>query len=126
MYEKNVKRFFFKLPNRTERNFKVDKTESIGKDTKRIKVTNHSNYAAAVTQLAKVGENQIMKVTRHSNLALIKSYLQINSEHHEKIIQKMRSNNSKITRSDGSSIETPSSTSSKVSYSSCVFNNCSF
>jgi hypothetical protein len=84
--------------------------ESIGKDTKRIKVTNHSNYAAAVTQLAKVGENQIMKVTRHSNLALIKSYLQINSEHHEKIIQKMRSNNSEITRSDGSSIETPSST----------------
>jgi hypothetical protein len=106
----------------------VDKTESIGNDTKRIKVTNHSNYAAAVTQLAKVGvsENQIMKVTRHSNMASIKSYLQINSEHHEKIIQKMRSNNSEITRSAGSSIETPSSTSSKVSYSSCVFNNCSF
>jgi hypothetical protein len=92
-------------------------------DTKRIKVTNHSNRAAAVTQLAKVGvsENQIMKVTGHSNLASIKSYLQINSEHHEKIIQKMRSNNSEITRSDGSSIETPSSTSSKVSYSSSIF-----
>jgi hypothetical protein len=104
--------------------------ESIGKDTKRIKVTNHSNHAAAVTQLAKVGvsENQIMKVTGHSNLASIKSYLQINSEHHEKIIQKMRSKNSEITRSieDGSSIETPSSTSSKVSSSSCVFNKCSF
>jgi integrase len=122
--------FFFNCPiGRNEISKRTRQSaESIGIDTKRIKVTNHSNRAAAVTQLAKVGvsENQIMKVTGHSNLASIKSYLQINSEHHEKIIQKMRSNNSEITRSNGSSIETPSSTSSKVSYSSCIFNNCSF
>ena len=53
--------------------------EAIGMDTKRIKVTNHSNRAAAVTHLAKAGvsENQIMKVTGHSNQASLKSYLQV-------------------------------------------------
>ncbi|XP_057664921.1 uncharacterized protein LOC130899143 isoform X1 [Diorhabda carinulata] len=106
-----------------------DAAEAIGIDTKRIKVTNHSNRAAAVTQLAKVGvsENQIMKVTGHSNQASIKSYLQVNSEHHEEIVQKMRNDSSEVTiRSGGSSIETPSSASSKVVYSNCIFNNCSF
>jgi hypothetical protein len=43
------------------------------------------------------------------------------------IVQKMRNDNSEITiRSDGSSMETPSSASNKVLHSNCIFYNCSF
>lgn len=61
------------------------------------KVTNHSLRASAVSALAKSGvqEEQLIKITGHSSTASIRPYLQIDQEHHENIIYKMRGNDAK-------------------------------
>lgn len=68
--------------------------EKIGLDVKRRKISNHSIRSSTVSSLAKagVGEQQLMKITGHQNLNSIKSYLQLDDEHHESIITKMRRN----------------------------------
>lgn len=66
--------------------------DRIGLDVKRRKISNHSIRSSAVTSLAKsgVGEQQIMKITGHNNINSIKSYLQLDGEHHQAIINQMR------------------------------------
>lgn len=64
----------------------------IGLDVQNTKITNHSNRSTAVTQLAKAGvqEQQLIKITGHGSASSVKPYLQIDAEHHTKIIQQMR------------------------------------
>ena len=61
-------------------------------DVKRIKVTNHSNRSSAVSNLAKsgVGEHQITKITGHTSVSSINSYLKLDEEHQTELISKMR------------------------------------
>lgn len=68
--------------------------EETGLDVKKRKISNHSIRSTAVSTLAKagVGEHQLMKITGHSNINSIKSYLQLDGEHHEEIVKKMRTN----------------------------------
>jgi hypothetical protein len=66
--------------------------KNIGLDVKRVKITNHSNRAAAVTELSRngVGEQKLVKITGHSNPSSLKPYLQLNQEHHREIIGSIR------------------------------------
>lgn len=113
----------------------------IGLDVKRKKITNHSNRAAAVTELSKggVSEQKLIKITGHSNSQSIKPYLNIDKQHHTELIQSMRTNNmarsmtSTITASTSlatanSSLAThkEDSNNSPVVYNNCIFNNCVF
>lgn len=99
--------------------------ENIGLDVKRKKITNHSNRAAAVTQLAKrgIGEQQLIKLTGHSAASSLKPYLQIDSEHHLKIVQQMRSDDGEASTSKISENPPPSM---KKEDSSIAYNNCTF
>lgn len=67
-----------------------------GLDTKNKQITNHSSRATAVSTLSKfgAGEQEIMKITGHANPNSIKPYLQLDDEHHEKLIKKMRTDQS--------------------------------
>ena len=67
--------------------------EKIGIDTKRCKITNHSNRATTVTQLLQsgIGEQQAMKITGHGSSNSMKPYLQLSSSHHQNIINNFRS-----------------------------------
>lgn len=73
--------------------------KEIGLDVKRRKISNHSIRSSAVSALAKagVGEHQLMKITGHSNVNSIKSYLQLDHDHHKVIIDEMRRNISTTT-----------------------------
>lgn len=66
--------------------------KTAGLDLDRKKITNHSLRASAVTALAKngVGEEQLIKITGHTSTSSIRPYLQLDEEHHENIIKKMR------------------------------------
>lgn len=59
------------------------------------KFTNHSNRASTVSTLAKAGVSdlQITKITGHSNGKSLKSYLQLDPDHHSKVITNLRNNN---------------------------------
>jgi hypothetical protein len=48
--------------------------KNIGLDVKRVKITNHSNRAATVTELSRsgVGEQKLVKITGHSNPSSLK------------------------------------------------------
>lgn len=69
-----------------------ESASKIGIDVKKIKVTNHSARATAVSNLTKNGvqEQQIIKITGHSNFQSIKPYLQMDMDHHQNIIYAMR------------------------------------
>lgn len=111
--------------------------ESIGLDTKRVKITNHSNRVSAVSHLAKVGvgEHQITKITGHKNASSIKSYLQLDENHHKMLMQNMR--NIPVENQTSSSsfisheqIQEPASTSITsletkpiIHYHNCTFSN---
>lgn len=120
----NSKGFFKNCPvGRNEiSKWTKEAAELIGVDTKKIKVTNHSNRAAAVTQLAKIGitEHEIVNITGHSSTSSIKSYLQVDGEHHESIIHQMR-----MTDEHGALVS-KDKYSDTPKYSHCTFNNCSF
>lgn len=64
------------------------------------KITNHSLRATAVSKLAKSGvsEQNLIKITGHSNAKSISSYLQMDEDHHRKLIQKMREHGTEVTR----------------------------
>lgn len=109
----------------------------IGLDVKNNKITNHSNRASLVSHLAKAGvsDEQLIKMTGHNNSSSIKPYLQLDAEHHEKIVRNLRSDivlptsrtENYITRMEQSSSSTGVSLlPNKNVYNTCVFNNCTF
>lgn len=77
---------------------KWTKTEAknAGLDICSRKITNHSLRATAVSKLAKsgVGEQELIQITGHSSAKSIKSYIQMDQDHHQNIIERMRDNNS--------------------------------
>ncbi|XP_074031508.1 uncharacterized protein [Leptinotarsa decemlineata] len=95
--------------------------EAIGLDTKQRKITNHSNRATAVSQLAKSGvqEQHLLKITGHNNGNSIKPYLNIDQEHHNQIINIMRGNTYAVTKAN-------TARSTEYHYTNCSFNNCVF
>lgn len=108
----------------------------IGMDVKRVKITNNSNRAAAVSELDKsgIGEQSLAKITGHSNVSSIKPYLQLGEEHHSEIINSIRRGplnheiTSTVTRSEIlSENKTENSSNGGVNYNNCViYNNCTF
>lgn len=69
-----------------------NQAKMLGLKTDKKRITNHSLRATAVSKLAKEGieEQQLIKITGHSNAKSITPYLQMDAEHHAKIIRKMR------------------------------------
>lgn len=65
---------------------------SIGLNTKSNKISNHSLRSTAISHLAKrgVGEIQLTKISGHSSVTSIKPYVQLDSEHHLQIVEKLR------------------------------------
>ena len=55
-------------------------------------ISNHSLRATAVSKLAKSGvsEQNLIKITGHSNPKSVSSYIQMDEDHHKSIIEKMR------------------------------------
>lgn len=106
----------------------------IGLDIANNKITNHSNRASTVSHLAKAGisDQQLIKITGHSSSSSIKPYLQLDSDHHESLINSLRATDNKVgnpmnsscvtTKEENYEIKTPSNT----AFNNCVFNNCSF
>lgn len=82
------------------------------------KFTNHSNRASTVSTLAKAGVSdlQITKITGHSNGKSLKSYLQLDPDHHSKVITNLRNNN----------LNSVQSATNKIIYNNCTFSNCTF
>lgn len=115
--------------------------EKSGLTNKNIKLTNHSLRATAVSKLAKkgVGEQQLIKLSGHSNTKSLTPYIQMDENHHRLLIEKMR-NNDQPSSSRESPAEissrsltasTTMSTNSKqniVNYNNCTFhcNSCYF
>lgn len=108
-----------------------ESASKIGIDIKKTKVTNHSARATAVSSLAKNGvqEEQLIKITGHSNTHSIKPYLQMDTEHHQNIIKAMRSDNSIANNQNTSQIINSSlqktaaiQPGSNIVYNNCVFN----
>lgn len=85
-----------------------------GLATEKVKITNHSLRATAVSKLSKQGveENTLIKITGHSNPKSIKPYLQLDEEHHSNIVEKMREDNDKANHNPETNICMPGSTSS--------------
>jgi integrase len=103
-----------------------ESAQKIGIDTKKIKITNHSVRASAVSNLAKqgIGEEQLIKLTGHSNTHSIKPYLQMDADHHKKIIESMRNEKGSLS---GGNFSSTASTSTDSSYKgNYVYNNCVF
>ena len=97
-----------------------------GINTDKVKVTNHSLRATAVSKLAKqaVEEQQLIKITGHSNSKSLSSYIQMDEEHHEGIIEKMRTDEN-IASSSKTVVNTQPGSSSAPktnTYYNCVFN----
>ncbi|XP_031334073.1 uncharacterized protein LOC116164086 [Photinus pyralis] len=99
--------------------------EETGLDIKRRKITNHSLRSSAVSNLAKsgVGENQLLKITGHSSVSSIKSYLQLDSNHHTSIVEKMRENRDVAHNNETNRIVVHDSNSS-ISSSGALVQNC--
>lgn len=102
----------------------------IGIDIQNNKITNHSNRASTVSSLAKAGvsDQQIIKITGHSNSTSIKPYLQLDCAHHENLITNLRTNN--ISKSSTVTNEVTNlreeNMSNKMIYNNCTFTNCTF
>lgn len=108
-----------------------ESASKIGIDIKKTKVTNHSARATAVSSLVKNGvqEEQLIKITGHSNIHSIKPYLQMDAEHHQNIIEAMRSDNTIENSQNTSQIinsslqkTTAIQPGSHIVYNNCVFN----
>lgn len=121
-----------------------------GLATEKVKITNHSLRATAVSKLAKQGveENTLIKITGHSNPKSIKSYLQLDEEHHSNIVGKMREANDKAnvstetnianvstinslssnTMENSHALTTSAADSKNTNFYNCVFhcNSCNF
>ncbi|KAJ4451399.1 hypothetical protein ANN_02861 [Periplaneta americana] len=68
-----------------------------GLDVKKQKITNHSSRCTAVSNMTQ--EQELIKITGHSNASFLKPYLQINKEHHSEILNKLRNTPCTSTRS---------------------------
>lgn len=66
--------------------------QKVGLDTTNKKISNHSHRATAVTHLANanIPEQQLMKITGHTNSNSIQSYLNMQQNRHEEIVNLMR------------------------------------
>lgn len=66
--------------------------EAIGVDTKKMKISNHSHRVTTISHLSKAGvqEQTLIKMTGHSSSTSIKPYLQLDEEHHSKVVQEIR------------------------------------
>jgi len=89
----------------------------VGIDTKKVKITNHSARATAVSNLAKKGvsEQQLIKITGHSNSQSIKPYLQMDTEHHHNVVNAMRSEIKSVEKGEQSTASSEASTSRSTS-----------
>ncbi|KAK9878601.1 hypothetical protein WA026_022863 [Henosepilachna vigintioctopunctata] len=98
--------------------------ESIGLDTKKQKISNHSNRSSAVSILAQSGANlqEIIKITGHSSSESLKPHLKLTNEHHGKILEKIR-NKQDSANSTITSTSTSDST-SKDNTTNIYYNNC--
>ena len=131
-----------------------DSAEKIGLDVHTNKITNHSNRASTVSTLSKSGisDQQVIKITGHSNANSIKPYLQLDTNHHANLVTSLRDDTTVCMQQPSSSSNmeiinnapnfiTNQQTSVmnacsddmatplvpvKFSYNNCVFNNCSF
>ncbi|KAJ3661865.1 hypothetical protein Zmor_006244 [Zophobas morio] len=99
--------------------------EKIGLDVCNINITNHSNRATAVSHLAKSGldEQQIIKITGHASTSSLAPYLEIDTEHHEQIIKKMRlqEKESNTVVSATNELQAKASSNSIYNYNKCTF-----
>lgn len=112
--------------------------ERIGIDTKKHKITNHSHRSSAVSALAKqgVGEQELIKLTGHANANSIKPYLQLDSDHHLKLIKSLRTTNEACSATSASQLIQVNQTQNQAlieengrttinNYNNCTFNiNC--
>jgi integrase len=105
-------------------NWTAAAAKEIGLDVKKRRITNHSNRSTAVSNLAEasVGENQIAKITGHSSVTSIKSYLQMSESHHSSTIQKMRLDAQELSVNQDQQLLNDS-TRANVVYNNCVINN---
>lgn len=108
----------------------LSSAKKIGIDTKSSKITNHSIRATAVSHLAKagVGEEQLIKLSGHSNTHSIRPYLQMDMAHHSHIVEAMRGNNNieaNVTNNNSATTTSTLSDASQkqvITYNNCVFN----
>ncbi|CAF4832920.1 unnamed protein product [Pieris macdunnoughi] len=112
-----------------------ESAQKAGLDLGNKKITNHSSRATAVSNLAKsgLGEQQIIKITGHANSNSIKPYLQLDQEHHELIVKKLRRSEPTAENAINSINLMPSTSSGTITDNSdlkktCtnVYNNCIF
>lgn len=107
---------------------------TIGIDTNKTRITNHSARATAVSSLARkgVGEQQIIKITGHANSQSIKPYMQLDVEHHQTLIETMRSIPNKTSAQEFQKQESSQSNivqasqKQESSQPNIVYNNCVF
>lgn len=80
-----------------------------GLATEKVKITNHSLRATAVSTLAKKGveENTMVKITGHANPKSIKPYLQLDDEHHANLVEKMRDNETATSSNNNTNVFVP-------------------
>ena len=109
--------------------------KNIALDVKRVKITNHSNRAAATTELSRsgVGEQKLVKITGHSSPSSLKPYLQLDQEHHRELIGSIRTTiqGTVTTTAQNTSMQqtinkSHESSENQVVYNNCVFTNCTF
>lgn len=98
--------------------------EKIGLDTKKKRITNHSNRTSTVSNLSRAGANlqEIIKITGHTSTNSVEPYLTLNEEHHAKIITSLRKNNATTSNSSSVSSTAVSETNSGIVYNNCTFN----
>ena len=100
--------------------------ENVGIDTKKARITNHSNRSSAVSVLANAGANlqEIIKVTGHSTPNSLKPYLKLNEQHHTKIINQIRNNqnvsSSSVPSTSSLQQQEPLNT-NNIYYNNCIF-----
>lgn len=113
--------------------------EKTGLDTKRNKITNHSNRSSAVSALTKQGvsEQQLIKLTGHASSHSLKPYLQMDPKHHSDLINCMRNNEqlpscSVPTSSINAIVESPnlainvSNQNENANKNGIIYQNCTF
>lgn len=100
--------------------------EKIGLDTKKVKITNHSNRATAVSQLLQSGvsEQQAMKITGHGSSNSMKPYLHLSAEHHQNIVNTFRSTPSTSSNNTNNTLHPPNNGHTIQHFYNCtIYNN---
>lgn len=102
--------------------------QNIGIDTKKIKITNHSNRSSAVSNLTKSGDNlqEVIQMTGHSSSESLKPYLKLSNEHHLNIINKIRKTTLPSTSNTSKSSSSTENNTTDNNNSNINYNNCTF